>query len=174
MEPAIADPGGTFTIQSASLEDFDLIWPILHDILAAGETYAWDEQTTCSEAQHFWMQTPLATFVARSEPSGTVIGSYFLKPNQPGRGAHVANAGYIVGRERRGQGIGRALCLHSLNEAKARGFRAMQFNLVVSTNKHAVALWESCGFRVVGTIPQAFLHPTAGYVPALIMHQSLL
>jgi len=101
------------------------------------------------------------------------VGTYLLKPNQPGQGSHVANCGYMVARAASGRGIGEAMCRHSLEEARRLGFRAMQFNFVVSTNTRAVALWKKCGFSVVGTVPQAFRHPTLGLVDAHVMHRLL-
>ena len=101
------------------------------------------------------------------------MGSYVLRRNQPGRGSHVANAGYMVGSAYRGRGIARAMCEHSLTEARRMGFRTMQFNLVVSTNQTAVRLWESCGFNILCTLPEAFLHPQKGYVGAYLMHRYL-
>ena len=102
-----------------------------------------------------------------------IVGSYYLKPNQPGLGSHVCNAGYVVAEVAWGQGIGTALCHHSQAQARAAGFRAMQFNLVVSTNHGAVYLWQKLGFTVVGTLPAAFNHRRYGYVDALVMYKLL-
>jgi GNAT superfamily N-acetyltransferase len=111
-------------------------------------------------------------FVA--EHDAQILGTYFLQPNQQGGGAHVANCGYVTAAWATGRGVARAMCVHSLEHARSRGFSAMQFNFVVSTNERAIALWQSVGFRIVGRLPGAFRHPTAGFVDALVMYRSLL
>ena len=110
-------------------------------------------------------------FVA--EDGARIVGTYYLRPNQRGGGSHVANCGYVTAASASGRGVGRAMCEHSLAEARARSFRAMQFNFVVSTNDRAVRLWQACGFAIVGRLPGVFSHPTHGYVDALVMHRSL-
>ncbi len=162
---------GQITIRRAVEADFEGIWPILCEVIERGDTFAYDPVTTKDEGRTIWMETPVATYVA--EVDGVVAGSYVLRRNQPGRGSHVANAGYMVGSVHRGWGIGRAMCEHSLSEARSIGFRSIQFNLVVSTNETAVRLWESCGFRVLCILPEAFLHPEKGYVGACLMHRYL-
>lgn len=169
-EPAEHEKG-QFTIRPASEADFEGIWPILREVIERGDTFAYDPATTKDEGRGIWMETPLATYVA--ELNGIVVGSYVLRRNQPGRGSHVANAGYMVGSAYRGRGIARAMCEHSLTEERRIGFRTMQFNLVVSTNQTAVRLWESCGFRILCMLPEAFLHPEKGYVGAYLMHRYL-
>src|SRR5208283_3329546 len=134
---------GQITIRRALATDFEGIWPILSEVIERGDTFAYDPATTKDEGRTIWMHTPVATYVA--EVNGLVAGSYVSRRNQPGRGSHVANAGYMVCNAYRGRGIGRAMCEHSLTEARNMGFRSMQFNLVVSTNLTAVRLWESCG-----------------------------
>ena len=166
-----SDERDPITIRRAAEADFEGIWPILREVIERSDTFAYDPATTKDEGRTIWMETPVATYLA--EVDGVVAGSYMLRKNQPGRGSHVANAGYMVSRAHRGRGIGRAMCEHSLREARAMGFRSMQFNLVVSTNQHAVRLWESCGFRVLCELPEAFLHPEKGYVAALLMHRNL-
>jgi L-amino acid N-acyltransferase YncA len=158
-------------IRKAVEQDFDWIWPILREVIERGDTFAYAPSTTKEEGRAIWMETPVATYVA--EVDGAIAGSYVLRRNQPGRGSHVANAGYMVGSGHRGQGIGRKMCEHSIDEARTLGFRSMQFNLVVSTNKQAVRLWESCGFRVLCGLPEAFLHAEKGYVTAYLMHRHL-
>ncbi len=165
------DERGRATIRRAVEADFEPIWAILQEVIERGDTFAYDPATTKDEGRTIWMETPVATYVA--EVKGVVAGSYVLRRNQPGRGSHVANAGYMVSSDYRGRGIGRALCEHSLSEARSMGFRSMQFNLVVSTNQTAVRLWESCGFRVLCILPEAFLHPEKGYVGACLMHRYL-
>lgn len=110
-------------------------------------------------------------FVA--EEDGELVGTYFLKANQKAGGSHVANCGYVTAATAQGRGIARMMCQDSLERAKARGFRAMQFNFVVSTNANAVGLWLSCGFQIVGRLPEVFLHPRLGYVDALVMYRAL-
>jgi L-amino acid N-acyltransferase YncA len=110
-------------------------------------------------------------FVA--ERDGAILGSYYLRANQDAGGSHVANCGYMVGLGAAGCGVGRAMCAHSIERARARGFRAMQFNFVIASNERAVRLWQDCGFAVVGRVPAAFEHPKLGFVDALVMHRML-
>ena len=158
-------------IRRAEERDFPAIWPLLRAEAATGETYTYPEDLTESEGRRHWMPSPGSTYIALL--GGEVAGSYFLRPNQPGRGSHVANAGYLVGAAHRNRGFGRAMCEHSLAEARAAGYLAMQFNIVVSTNEAAVALWKKMGFEVVGRLPKVFRHPRHGLVDALVMHRIL-
>ncbi len=162
----------TLVIRPATPDDFAAIWPIFAAIVRQGETYAYDPETTIEQAHTIWMAPTNQTFVAQR--STNIVGSYILKPNQLGLGNHVANAGFMVDPNAHGQGIGRTMVEHCLHEARAQGYRAMQFNLVVATNVGAVALWQSVGFDIVGTLPGAFRHPRLGYVDAHIMFRSLL
>jgi len=159
------------TIRRAASEDSDDIWNIFHEVVARGDTYTFDPSTTREEALAIWMSPQGWTYVATSE--GSVVGTYFMRKNQPGLGSHVANAGYMVKPEAQGRGIGRAMCEHSLTEARELGFHAMQFNIVVSTNESAVALWKKMGFAIVGTLPQVFRHRDLGLVDAYVMHRFL-
>jgi ribosomal protein S18 acetylase RimI-like enzyme len=122
------------------------------------------------EALAWWFTANHTVFVA--EENGRVTGTYFIQANQQGGGAHVANCGYMTAPEGMGRGTGRAMCAHSLEYARNAGFRAMQFNFVVSSNERAVRLWQSFGFGIVGRLPDAFLHPTAGYTDAYVMHRT--
>ena len=158
-------------IRTATRADDDALWAILEPVLRAGETYLLPRDISREAALAYWWQPGNAVFVA--EADGRVAGTYFLRANRAGPGSHVANCGYMTAADAGGRGIGRALCLHSLEEARLRGFRAMQFNMVVSTNTRAVHLWQSCGFEVVGRLPGAFAHPAKGYVDALVMFQTL-
>jgi len=160
------------SIRRAAASDFTEIWPILHDIFSQGNTYVFPPDTTVEEAYHIWMETPVAIYVALE--NAQIVGTYFLKPNQPGLGSHVCNAGYAVSSKTRGKGIGQAMCEHSLKEARTLGFKAMQYNFVVSTNQAAVNLWEKCGFNIVGRLPNAFNHKEVGFVDAYIMYQQLI
>src|SRR5579859_2923883 len=138
-------------------------------MIRAGETYTLPREISKEEALAYWFSEEKETFV--HEESGVVLGTYFLKANQQGGGAHVANCGYVTAPEAQGRGIARAMCLHSLERAKERGFRAMQFNFVVSANERAVKLWLSLGFETVGRLPNAFHHPVRGYTDALVMYR---
>jgi ribosomal protein S18 acetylase RimI-like enzyme len=152
--------------------DAPAVWRILERIIRAGEAYALPADLGRDAALAYWRSPGHHVFVA--EINGEVLGSYYLRANQQGGGAHVANCGYMTEPDAAGRGIARTMCLHSLEQARACGFRAMQFNFVVSTNDRAVRLWSSLGFEIVGRLPLAFLHPTRGYVDAFVMYRSLL
>jgi ribosomal protein S18 acetylase RimI-like enzyme len=158
-------------VRGLKLEDTDAIWRILEPMVRAGETYTLPREMSKEEALTYWMGADHEVFVV--EEDGEIVGTFFLKPNQNGGGAHVANCGYVTAAAAQGRGIARMMCEHSLERAKARGFRAMQFNFVVATNENAVRLWQSCGFEVVGRLPNAFLHPRLGYVDVLVMYRTL-
>lgn len=151
-------------------------WPQLHGLLqqvfSTGDTYAYAPQSSEAELHKTWIESPEATFVICGD-GGELLGSYGLRPNQPGQGSHVANCGYLVAPSARGQGLASLMCEHSQAEALQRGYRAMQFNLVVSTNTGAVRLWQSLGFQIVGTLPGAFKHQSLGYVDAYVMFKTL-
>jgi ribosomal protein S18 acetylase RimI-like enzyme len=159
------------SIRKALDSDFDPIWEIFREVLQRGDTYTYDPAISKEEARGIWMSGSVSTFLACV--GGEAAGSYILKANQPGLGSHVANAGYMVKAEIRGRGVGRAMCEHSLEEARRAGFLAMQFNIVVSTNQPAIALWKKCGFSIVGTLPKAFRHKELGLVDAFVMHRFL-
>lgn len=159
------------TIRPATDSDHDAIWEIFREVIAAGETYPLDPKTSRPDALAYWFQRDAHVFV--TESGGKVAGSYTLHANQSGGGVHVANAAFIVADDARGQGIGRAMGEHCLDEARRLGFRAMQFNFVVSTNQSAVKLWQELGMQIVGTLPAAFRHPTRGYVDVYVMYQIL-
>ena len=160
-------------IRPASLpSDGDAIWAILEPTIRAAETYTLPPDMNRDEGLAYWFGPKHEVFVA--EEDRKIVGTYFLQPNQQGGGSHVANCGYVTARWATGRGIARAMCAHSLNRARERGFRAMQFNFVVSTNERAVDLWRSFEFQIVGRLPGAFRHPTQGFVDALVMYRSLL
>ncbi len=159
-------------IREAKLSEFDAIWSIFQPIVSAGDTYTYPQDTDSAAALKLWLTDPQKTFVY--EESGEILGTYYLKPNQLGRGNHVCNCGYMVANKGRGQGIATAMCLHSQDTALQLGYAAMQFNFVISTNTHAIQLWEKLGFEITGRLPKAFNHPTKGYVDALIMYKWLL
>jgi ribosomal protein S18 acetylase RimI-like enzyme len=158
-------------IREIAPTEFALVWPIFRAVVEGGDAFVQTPETTFEDAQQLWTGAPTRAFVAFRD--GEVVGSYMLRPNQPGLGDHVANAGYVVSPEARNQGIARALCEHSLAEAETAGFAAMQFNFVVATNVSAVHLWTSCGFETVGRLPGAFRHARLGPVDVLIMYRRL-
>jgi len=169
-------------IRPATDADTDAVWAILEPIIRAGETYTLPRDMTREDALRFWFSPAHEVFVAENVTEGNaetaaararIVGTYFLRPNQLGGGSHVCNCGYMTAPSYNGRRVARAMCEHSLAHARTRGFRAMQFNFVVSTNDRAVRLWHSLGFETVGRLPKAFLHPAQGYVDALVMYRSL-
>lgn len=158
-------------IRPATQQDGPAIWSIIGPVIRAGETYALNPAMGEAEALAYWLGADKQTFVA--EEGGAVLGTYYLRANQAGGGAHVANCGYMTSPAARGKGLARAMCAHSLELAKAQGFRAMQFNFVVSTNAAAVHLWQAMGFAIVGRLPGAFRHPALGFVDALVMFREV-
>lgn len=168
-----ADEGGAmFEIREMTARDWPAVWQVVEPVFRKGDTYAVSTSITEDEAMAWWSTMPLATFVA-VDAEGAILGTYYLKRNQEGGGAHVANCGYIVGERARGQGVASAMCAHSQREAVARGFRAMQFNFVVATNETAIRLWKRHGFEIAGTLPGAFRHPDGRYVDAFVMRKHL-
>ncbi|UYY77435.1 GNAT family N-acetyltransferase [Sphingomonas sp. R1] len=161
----------SLAIRPAAPGDRAAIWAILEPVLRAGETYALNRDLTREAALAYWLGADRIPFVA--EAAGEIVGTYYLRANQAGGGAHVANCGYATHPEARGRGIARAMAEHSFAEARARGFRAMQFNFVVSSNAAAVRLWHALGFETVGRIPEAFEHPALGLVDALVLYRRL-
>jgi ribosomal protein S18 acetylase RimI-like enzyme len=151
--------------------DAPSIWRIIGPTIRAGETYALDRDMTEADALAYWMSADRETFVA--EQDGEIVGTYYMRANQAGGGKHICNYGYMTSAAATGRGVARAMCEHSLDHARRRGYRGMQFNFVVSSNTRAVALWQSLGFETVGRLPQAFLHPTLGYIDALVMFRAL-
>lgn len=158
-------------IRKAVAGDEDAIWAILEPVIREGETYDFPQETRREDALSAWLAPVNVCYVA--EEGGDVVGTYVLHPNRKGRGSHVANCGYMTARHAYGRGIGGVMCAHSLEEAKAAGYLAMQFNFVIASNHRAVALWTRMGFAVVGRIPEAYLHPNTGYTDALVMHRHL-
>ena len=160
-------------IRPYAAADWPLLWPLLQRIFDAGETYAYAPGSAEADIHQAWITVPQQTWVACT-PEGTLVGSYVIKPNQPGLGAHVCNCGYVVDPQAAGQGIASQMCVHSQQLALELGFRAMQFNLVVASNERAVRLWQRLGFHVVGRLPGAFRHSRLGYVDALVMFKQLV
>ena len=153
-------------------DDWQAVWAVLEPVFRAGETYSFAPDISAEEARHVWLEVPAATFVA-ADTAGTILGTYFIKANQPGLGDHVCNCGYVVSPAARGQGVASLMCEHSQVTAMAMGFRAMQYNFVVATNLGAIRLWQKLGFKIVGTLPGAFRHATLGDVDAHIMYKVL-
>jgi L-amino acid N-acyltransferase YncA len=168
----VTDP--TIRIRAAEPHDWSAIWHFMQPIVAAGETFSWDRDIAEDEARRSWChdELPGRTFVA-VDGEGSVIGSAESEPNHGGPAAHVATASFMVDPNHRGKGVGRALCRHVLETARADRYRAIQFNAVVETNAAAVALWRSLGFEILATVPEAFHHPTAGYVGLHVMYRRL-
>jgi RimJ/RimL family protein N-acetyltransferase len=158
-------------IRPADRTDDEAIWRVLEPMIRAGETYPLPRDMTKAGALSYWHAPAHEVFVA--EDGGEIVGTYYLRANNPGGGAHVANCGYVVAPNATGRGVARAMCIHSLERARTRGFRAMQFNFVISSNERAVRLWQACGFAIVGRLPGAFVHPRLGFVDALVMYRTL-
>ena len=159
------------TIRSACDRDKESIWKILEPVIRLGETYALERDLSREDALRYWFAPGNETFVYESD--GRILGTYYLRRNQRGGGGHVANCGYVTAAGSEGRGIARSMCQHSMGRAAEAGFRAMQFNFVISTNERAVKLWEHLGFKVIGRLPGAFQHPGLGFVDALIMYRTL-
>ena len=158
-------------IRAVIAADWPDIWEIFQHVVKKGDTYPYAPDIAEADAKALWIDLPQATYVGVD--SGGVLGTYYLKPNQPALGAHVCNAGYMVHPSARRRGIGRQLCAHSIDEARRLGFSAMQYNLVVTGNKGAIRLWTEMGFETIGTLPGVFRHTTEGLVDALVMYRRL-
>ena len=163
-------------IRDATAADWPAIWPFFRQIVTAQETYAYDPSMTREQAESLWMapsSSPQARTSVAVDADGTILGSANMYPNRPGPGAHVASASFMVDASARGKGVGRALCEDVIDWAGREGFRSIQFNAVVETNETAVKLWQALGFQIIGTVPEAFHHPTHGYVGLHVMHRPL-
>ena len=161
----------TVIISKAKPEDQADIWRILKPVFRAGDTYSIDPDISREDALAYWCAPAHQTFVARRD--GDVLGTYYLRPNQGGGGRHVCNCGYMTAPEARGKGVARAMLTHSLREARAHGYLAMQYNFVVASNARAVDTWRRAGFETVGRMPRVFAHPEQGFVDALVMWKDL-
>ena len=158
-------------IRSAAQFDDDAIWRVIEPVFRAGETYPLPRDISRADAIAYWRASGSEVFVA--EDGGRIVGTYYLRANNRGGGSHVANCGYIVAANASRRGVARTMCVHSLERARGRGFTAMQFNFVISSNERAVRLWQDCGFAIVGTLPGAFAHPIRGLIDAYVMYRSL-
>ncbi|MEU3554641.1 GNAT family N-acetyltransferase [Streptomyces fragilis] len=162
-------------IREATGDDWAGIWPFFRRIVAAGETYPYPPALGEQEARGWWvLPAPDRTVVAVAD-DGRIVGSAKMNCNasRAGNAAHMASASFMVDPDHHGRGVGRALCAYVIAWARGSGFRAIQFNAVVETNTRAVRLYESLGFRVVGTVPEAFRHPVHGLVGVHVMHLPL-
>ena len=159
------------TLRRATLDDADAVWRIFRAVVAGGDTYVFGPDTGRAVACDYFLSAETTSWVAEHE--GRIVGMYKMIPNRPDLGSHVANASFMVDPAAQGHGAGRAMGTHCLREARRAGYRAMQFNFVVSTNAPAVALWKELGFQIVGTLPKAFRHARLGYVDAYVMHRFL-
>jgi GNAT superfamily N-acetyltransferase len=159
------------TIREVTEADWPAIWQLFRIVAASGDVFAYDEHTTEEVARKLWFDPPVVCFIA--EIDGQFAGTYFVRQNQPGRGGHVANAGYMVTPSCRGRGLAQAMCEHSLDTARRLGFTAMQFNFVVVSNAAALKVWTQCGFAIAGRIPRAFQHKELGLVDTLVMYRWL-
>ena len=158
-------------IREATADDDDAIWNILEPTFRAGETYPIPRDISRGDVLAYWRASAHSVFVA--EHSGAIVGTYYLRANNRGGGSHVANCGYVVAEDAFGRGVARAMCVHSLDQARQRAFIAMQFNFVIASNERAVRLWQSLGFTIVGRLQGAFQHPGLGLVDAYVMMRSL-
>ena len=158
-------------IRQSEPRDDDAIWRILEPTLRAGETYPIPRDISREDAIAYWHTPGHTVFVA--EDAGAIVGTYYLRANNRGSGAHVANCGYVVAPEVFGRGVAQAMCSHSLGEARTRGFTAMQFNFVIASNERAVRLWQRMGFAIAGRLPGAFQHPRLGVVDAYVMSRNI-
>ncbi|MFJ8970179.1 GNAT family N-acetyltransferase [Streptomyces anulatus] len=160
-------------IREATSEDWPAIWPFFHAIVSAGETLTYPLDLGEEDAEGWWFVAAPSRVVVAVDDDGTVLGTAKMNRNHMGNGSHIASATYMVDPAHSGRGVGRALCEYSVDWARAEGYRAMQFNAVVESNTHAVKLYRSIGFDVIGTLPEGFNHPTQGYVGLHIMHKAL-
>ncbi len=158
-------------IRQATEFDKPAVWQIIKSVIATGDTYVFDPETPEEEMTAYWFSPEKHVYVA--ERDGEVLGTFWLKANQPGLGSHVCNAAYMVVPDAAGKGIGRQMAEFSLDEARRLGFTAMQFNFVVKSNVGAVRLWETIGMETIGEIPDAFDHREHGMTNALIMYRKL-
>jgi L-amino acid N-acyltransferase YncA len=158
-------------IREATHKDWDAIWPIFKEVVETAETYAYEPDTTKTQAEKIWLKAPRKTYVF--EENNEILGTYYLKTNQAGPGKHVCNCGYMVSFHARGKGLATSMCEHSQKIALELGYKAMQFNFVASSNEVAVRLWTKLGFDTVGRLPNAFNHPSIGFVDALVMFKWL-
>jgi len=160
-------------IRPATDQDWPGIFAFYRTVMAEGRTYAFPPGQSLDEARPWWMEQPPGRTVVAVDDAGAILGSAKMGPNRPGRGSHIATASFLVNPAHQGRGVGRALGTHVLDSVRADGYHGIQFNAVVEVNHPAVHLWKSLGFRVIGTVPEAFDHPDAGLVGLHVMYQGL-
>jgi ribosomal protein S18 acetylase RimI-like enzyme len=158
-------------IRKTEVRDKSAVWQIIESVIAGGDTYVFDPDSSEEEMMSYWFSSEKHVYVAQVE--GEVLGTYWIKANQPGLGSHIGNGAYMVSPKATGKGIGRQMAEHSIEEARRFGFKAMQFNFVVKSNTNAVALWQKVGFEIIGEIPDAFDHKQNGLTNAYIMYRKL-
>ncbi len=156
-------------IRKANKDDMERIWKIFSQVVQSGDTYVFDPQTPEDDLNEYWFGSNMDTFVL--EAGSEILGTYIIKPNQPGLGSHIANCSYMVHPQARGKGMGQLLGEHSIQFAKAKNYLGIQFNVVVSTNTAAIALWQKLGFQIIGTTPNGFRHEKLGLVDTYIMYR---
>ncbi len=152
--------------------DWPQVWPIIHEVVQAQETFPYDPMMTEGQARDIWIESPPGLTVVAVN-GDRVLGTAKMGTNRSGPGSHVSTASFMVAADARGGGIGTALLRFALDWARERGFAGMQFNAVVETNHSAVNLYERYGVSVVGTVPGAFIHPAHGRVGLHIMYREL-
>lgn len=157
----------------ATEADWPLIWPVFEQVVRAADSYAYDPATDFETGRTLWLAGPPDRAWLVTDEQDMVLGSYKTGPNRAGPGAHVATASYLVSEASRGRGIGRAMVLHSLAQARAGGYRGLQFNAVAASNVYAIKLYHDLGFRTVGAVPGGFRHPAQGFVDLLVMYHDL-
>ena len=160
-------------VRLAVSEDWQGIWEIFRQVVASGQTYVYDPATTSDQAQKLWLNPTAEARTYVMLDKRKTVGTYLLKPNQIGLGNHVANAGFMIHPDTQGQGFGKLLAEHCLDQACELGYKAMQFNFVIATNHGAIHLWEKLGFEIVGTLPKVYRHAQQGLVDAYVMHRFL-
>ena len=165
--------GGGISIRELQDSDWPSVWAILEPVFRSGETYAVDVDIAEPAARSMWFESPTAAHVAVDTKDASIVGAYYLKPNQPGPGSHVCNCGYVTAGHAQGRGVASLMCAHSLDAALRLGFAAMQYNCVVATNERAVGLWKKYGFEIIGTLPKAYRHAKLGFVDAHVMYRWL-
>jgi len=161
----------SIVVREANPKDYDSVWEIFENVIKTGDTYVFDPNTKKEDLSKHWFAPYMKTYVA--EDQNEILGTYIIKPNQIGLGSHIANCSYMVNLNAQGKGIGKLMCEHSIENARQSGYKAIQFNIVVSTNAIAVKLWEKFGFKIIGNIPNGFRHIELGFVDAYIMHKKL-
>jgi ribosomal protein S18 acetylase RimI-like enzyme len=173
VQDATVTPAANLRIRRAGAVDWPRIWPLWHEVVAAGDTYSYEPDSTYEQSLESWLGGPRDETWFAENGDGQVLGIYHISPNQPGAGSHIVNGSYMVAASARGLGVGRALVEHSLERAGELGYRGMQFNAVAATNTHAIELYRRLGFTTIGLVPGGFRHPAAGYVDLHIMFRPL-